>query len=49
MFIAILMIMILWTWGLTPVWVNVTGTILMAVVVFFKMIKLLAAILQEVK
>ena len=49
MFIAILMIMILWTWGLTPFWVNVTGTILMAVVVFFKMIKLLAAILQEVK
>lgn len=28
---AVLIIMILWTWGLTPVWVNVVGTILMAI------------------
>lgn len=27
---TVLIIMILWTWGLTPVWVNVVGTILMA-------------------
>lgn len=26
---SILMIMILWTWGLTPTWVNVVGTVLM--------------------
>ena len=25
-----LMIMILWTWGLTPLWVNIVGTVLMA-------------------
>lgn len=25
----ILAIMILWTWGLTPTWVNVVGTVLM--------------------
>lgn len=25
----LLMIMILWTWGLTPVWVNVVGTIIL--------------------
>lgn len=24
----ILMILILWTWGLTPTWVNVVGTII---------------------
>lgn len=24
----ILMILILWTWGLTPTWVNIVGTIL---------------------
>ena len=24
-----LMIMILWTWGLTPLWVNIVGTVLM--------------------
>lgn len=25
-----LIIMVLWTWGLTPVWVNIVGTVLMA-------------------
>ncbi len=25
---SVLMIMILWTWGLTPLWVNIVGTIL---------------------
>lgn len=24
-------IMILWTWGLTPVWVNVVGTVLLGI------------------
>ena len=26
---SILMIFILWTWGLTPLWVNIVGTVLM--------------------
>lgn len=26
-----LLIIILWTWGLTPVWVNVVGTILLSI------------------
>lgn len=26
---ALLMIFILWTWGLTPEWVNIAGTLLM--------------------
>lgn len=25
-----LAIMILWTWGLTPVWVNIVGTVMLA-------------------
>jgi hypothetical protein len=25
----ILMTMILWTWGLTPTWVNIVGTVIM--------------------
>ena len=24
-----LMIMILWTWGLTPTWVNITGSVIL--------------------
>lgn len=31
-----LLIMILWTWGLTPVWVNVVGTILLSVRMLIK-------------
>lgn len=27
---SLLVIFILWTWGLTPVWVNIVGTIIMA-------------------
>lgn len=26
-----LWIMILWTWGLTPLWVNITGTVVLAI------------------
>lgn len=29
-----LTIMVLWTWGLTPLWVNIVGTVLMG----FKML-----------
>ena len=28
---SILMIFILWTWNLTPVWVNIVGTVLMGI------------------
>lgn len=30
MLLAIVLLMILWTWGLTPLWVNVTITCLFA-------------------
>ena len=28
---SILMIFILWTWGLTPLWVNIVGTVIMGI------------------
>lgn len=32
---SVLMIMILWTWGLTPTWVNVVGTVIMGLRILF--------------
>ena len=29
-------ILILWTWGLTPTWVNITATILLGLKLLFK-------------
>lgn len=31
-----LTIMILWTWGLTPLWVNITGTVLCGLNILIK-------------
>ncbi len=33
-----LAIMILWTWGLTPLWVNVTGTVLLGLKVLWEVL-----------
>ena len=27
---SLLMILILWTWGITPLWVNIVGTVICA-------------------
>ena len=35
-----LFIMILWTWGLTPVWVNVVGTVIFGLGILKKILKL---------
>ena len=35
---SILMIMILWTWGLTPLWVNIVGTVICGLDILFKII-----------
>lgn len=35
---SILMIFILWTWGLTPLWVNVVGTVLMGVKILINLL-----------
>ena len=42
---TILMIFILWTWGLTPVWVNVVGTVLLGL----KIIDMIADVLPDSK
>jgi hypothetical protein len=31
----ILCIFIIWTWGLTPVWVNVVGTVLLGIAILY--------------
>ena len=49
MLIMVLLIMILWTWGLTPVWVNIVGTIFAGVSIFLRLLKLLIAIIKESK
>lgn len=36
-----LAIMILWTWGLTPLWVNVVGTVLISLELIYRFIKAL--------
>ncbi len=36
---SILIILILWTWGLTPLWVNIIGSILMFFRITAKVIK----------
>lgn len=35
----IIAIIILWTWGLTPTWVNVVGTVIFGVRILFDMLK----------
>ena len=35
---ATLLIMILWTWGLTPLWVNIVGTIFCGVKLILNLI-----------
>ena len=37
---TIITIMVLWTWGLTPLWVNIVGTTILA-------IKALCEVLEE--
>lgn len=42
-----LIIMVLWTWGLTPLWVNIVGTVFAGIALFFKFLKLIIALLKE--
>lgn len=38
--LSILMILILWTWGLTPLWVNIVGTIIMLTRIVYRYLEL---------
>lgn len=44
---SILMILILWTWGLTPIWVNVVGTVLLGLKVLLNFTKALLETIEE--
>lgn len=46
---SVLMIMILWTWGLTPLWVNIVGTILCGLKILGFILNLTKEIVEETK
>lgn len=39
---AIITILVLWTWGLTPIWVNTIGTVLCGVNLLIQLIDILS-------
>ena len=44
---TILLIMILWTWGLTPLWVNIVGSVLLGLKLSISIIKEIIKIVKE--
>ena len=44
---TILLIMILWTWGLTPLWVNIVGSVLLGFKLSISIIKETVKIVKE--
>lgn len=42
-----LIVMILWTWGLTPLWVNIVGTVFAGIALCFRFLKDIIEILKE--
>lgn len=44
---TILLIMILWTWGLTPLWVNIVGSVLLGLKFAISTAKEIIAICKE--
>ena len=39
--------MILWTWGLTPLWVNIVGSVLLGIKISISIIKEIIKIVKE--
>lgn len=39
-------IIVLWTWGLTPLWANIVGTVLLGIRFSFRLIKLMSEFLH---
>lgn len=44
---SIVAILVLWTWGLTPLWVNITGSILLGLKIAFSILKDILEIAKE--
>ena len=40
MIMSLITIFILWTWGLTPLWVNITGTVLCGLIILGNLVDL---------
>lgn len=47
MWYSILIVIILWTWGLTPLWVNIVGTVFAGFVFMFHFLRLIIALCKE--
>lgn len=45
--ISILFIMILWTWGLTPLWVNIVGSVFMFMLITIKITKMVVSVVYQ--
>ena len=44
---TLLIVMILWTWGLTPLWVNIVGSVLLGIKISISIIKEIIKIVKE--
>lgn len=44
---SIVAILVLWTWSLTPLWVNIIGTILLGLKIAFLILKDIIEIVKE--
>jgi len=47
MLLTILVVIVLWTWGLTPLWVNIVGTVLIGIKILLYCLKFFIAIMKE--
>jgi hypothetical protein len=46
---SIITIFVLWTWGLTPLWVNITGTVILGLRMILKVLMALIDAAKELE
>lgn len=46
---SIVTIFVLWTWGLTPLWVNITGTVILGLKMIITFLKALIDTAKELE
>lgn len=47
MLVAAVIVMILWTWGLTPLWVNIVGSVFMFMLITIKLTKIVVSVVYQ--
>lgn len=47
MLLTILVVIVLWTWGLTPLWVNIVGSVLMFILFLIKITKMVVSVVYQ--